>query len=416
MALRFQSHFPYNPSDDDKNRVREVVHGAIDRGEVEFAKLPYQDDEVIREIAELAGEWRKRFKTFVIVGIGGSDLGARAAHRALNHQFYNLTSEYRMFFVGDTTDPVALEEVVELLSWQETGVVMISKSGNTVEQMATFLVLRDHLQQALGELYHTHIVTITDPTSGTLREITSAEGYRSLVHPPVGGRFSVLSAVGLFPLALAGIDIWQLLTGARWCMERHTPDALHYAAVQHAAYEDGKRIHVFMPYTYALREVGFWFRQLWAESLGKAVNLEGLTVNVGPTPVAALGPTDQHSQVQLYREGPNDKTFTFVTVRETSGLTVPENLPSSEGVQYLKGRRFQDILEAELAGTEGALQEVGRPTCRIELDTLDAEHLGALFFFFELATAYAGACFAINPYDQPGVERGKELMRNALGA
>ena len=418
MALTFSAQFKHIPDQGSVDTARNSVHQSLEAHALGFAELPYQSSEVLDEITALAERVRARFNTILIIGIGGSDLGTRAVHRALNHQFYNLRQTPRLFFIGDTTDPIALQEVLDLVEWRDTAVIMVSKSGNTAEQMSTFLYVREQLKQAIGEGFAGHIIAITDPEKGAVRELVNQEGYASLPIPPtVGGRFSVFTAVGLFPLALVGIDISRLLEGARYQMENQKEDSLQYAALQHAAFMNGQPIHVLMPYVYGLREIGFWFRQLWAESLGKADALNGSVIHTGPTPIAALGPTDQHSQVQLYREGPNDKTFTFLSVaREAYDLAVPHEVPNVESLQYLKGLSFQSILRAELEGTEASLQEVGRSTCRITLDSLDAWNVGALLLFFELATAYAGCLFNVNPYDQPGVERGKEITRDRLGA
>lgn len=416
MPFSFEYHASFQADAAKLSAAQAAVEEDIAAGKLQFALLPYQDETVLVAIEHLARRFREKFRTFVVVGIGGSDLGTRAVHRALNHQFYNLVSDRRLFFVGDTTDPVALEEVIGLLDWKETGIVVVSKSGETIEVMSSFLILRQKLKQAVGDhVYAHHIAAITDPEQGTLREIVTAEGYAALPHPPVGGRFSVLSAVGLFPLALAGLPIRELLSGAATMLESGRGDALAYAGYQFAAYEHGQHIQVFMPYTYALRELGFWFRQLWAESLGKALNTEGQEVHVGPTPVAAIGPTDQHSQVQLYREGPDDKTFTFLTVAETHNLTIPEDIPEAESVQYLKGLSLNKVLHAEQQGTDQALREANKPTCTIAMDKLDAEHLGGLIMFFELATAYMGRLLNVNTYDQPGVQRGKEIAHHLLG-
>jgi len=374
-----------------------------------YAKLPYRDD--LSAINSLAGALRKEFRDVILVGIGGSDLGARAVHRALNHQFHNMLHRPRLFFLGDTTDPVAIQEVLDVVDLKQTAVIVVSKSGNTVEQMSTFVYLRQQLLDVVGENVSSHIVILTDAAVGTLRDLVKQEGYRSLDVPDdVGGRFSVLSNVGLLPLAVAGIDIAQLLAGARAMDQEDNRSnesiAFRYAALQYAHYQGGKRISVLMPYTYGLREFGFWFRQLWAESLGK-------NENTGPTPIAAVGPTDQHSQVQLYMEGPADKVFTFITVQEPAvNMELPDSFPA---LDYLKGHSFNEILLAEQRATAYALAEAGRPSLTLRLEKLDAYHLGQLLYFFELATSYAGAMFKVNAYDQPGVEIGKKYMFGLLG-
>jgi glucose-6-phosphate isomerase len=243
----------------------------------------------------------------------------------------------------------------------------------------------------------------------------------------VGGRFSVLSPVGLLPAALVGIDVDGLLSGARRAIERseadnllQNPSAL-YAALHWAADTQlGARIHVLMPYTDRLREFAEWYRQLWAESLGKRVDRNGKVVHVGPTPVAAVGATDQHSQVQLFMEGPFDKVITFITV-EDFGMDVP--IPNQPGVQeslppdlaYLPGHTLGELLRAEYQATSAALTQMGRMNCTLRFPDLSAETLGEAIMFFQLATGYAGAWYGIDPFDQPGVELGKRLTYAAMG-
>lgn len=396
-----------------------VVQEQKKNGELGFAKLPYAAEEVEkveRLASELLGEG---FESVILIGIGGTDLGARAAHRALRHQYYNVSAAARnghpqLFFAGDTTDPESLQEVMDVVDLKKTLVVMVSKSGNTIEQMATFITVRKHLIDAVGEEQaKRQIVTVTDAHEGTLRAITENEGYRSLAVPSdVGGRFSVLSCVGLFPLALTGVDIRALVKGAQDldAEDRDTKSlAARFAFDQYLAFVVRRQtISVMFPYSYCLRETGLWFRQLWAESLGK----EG----TGPTPVAAIGPTDQHSQVQLYMDGPADKIFTFVVAKETSrDITLPGAFEDLEGVRYLKGISMYRILRAEQEATAAALGEKGRPSVCIEIDKVDPYHMGQLFYFFELATAYAGALFKVNAYDQPGVELGKQILFKKLG-
>lgn len=403
------------------------VQGEKRDGKLGFAKLPYNHEETERVIS-LAGEIAAEFKSVIVIGIGGSDLGTRAIHRALNHQYYNQSESVRagrpqLYFVGDTTDPLVLQELLDVVDLSTACLVMVSKSGNTSEQMASFIVLRDHLIGVVGEdVAKRHIVTITDPSEGTLREITNQEGYRSMAMPTdVGGRFSVLSAVSLLPLAIVGVDVRGLLQGAadmdKADTEANPSSAAQFAFHQYLAFtEQNRPMSIMFPYSYGMREVGFWFRQLWAESLGKKTDLDGNVVHTGPTPIAAVGPTDQHSQVQLYMEGPQDKIVTFLTVNNhPRDIVLPEAFPDKEGVSYMKGISMQKILLAEADATAEALMHEGRPSVRVALDVLDAYHIGQLLYFFELATAYAGYLWNVNAYDQPGVELGKKLMYKALG-
>jgi glucose-6-phosphate isomerase len=257
-----------------------------------------------------------------------------------------------------------------------------------------------------------------------LREIALADGIATLDVPPeVGGRFSVLSPVGLLPAALVGIDIAGLLAGARAAVENaEEPSLLKNRAALFAGLlwaadsTQGARNHVLMPYTDRLREFAEWFRQLWAESLGKRENRRGHIVYAGPTPLAAVGATDQHSQVQLFMEGPYDKVITFVTVEDFGeDLAIPSRPSLPAELSYLPGHTLGGLLRAEYEATAAALTSAGRMNLTISLPILDAESLGELIMFFQLATGYAGVWYGINPFDQPGVELGKRLTYAAMG-
>jgi glucose-6-phosphate isomerase len=290
--------------------------------------------------------------------------------------------------------------------------------------MAQYLVVRQWLEQALGSAATRHLVFTTDPKKGLLREIAVRDGIAALEIPPhVGGRFSVLSPVGLLPAALVGIDIEGLLSGARQAVARAENDdllqnpaalwaALHWAADTSL----GARIHVLMPYTDRLREFAEWFRQLWAESLGKAVDRRGQPVHVGPTPLAAVGPTDQHSQVQLFMEGPYDKVVTFIAVdRFAEDLTIPGGDRLHPDLAYLSGRSLAELLQAEYLATAAALARMGRMNCSIHVADLSPASVGQALMFFQLATGYAGVWYGVDPFDQPGVELGKQLTYAAMG-
>jgi glucose-6-phosphate isomerase len=392
-----------------------------------FMELPY-DGEGMRVVVEMAVKYRKQFSTLIVLGIGGSDLGSRATIAALRSIYANFEEQngMRVFFLGGNTDPQEIEETLAHIDLKDTALNVISKSGDTVETMSTFIYLRDALIKEVGYTQHAkHIIATTDVKSGTLRTIVDREGYDSLVVPGnVGGRFSVLSAVGLFPIACAGVDIGELLSGARVLCDEiasFSESSLHkteiFAALHYVGLSVKKQnVNVFIPYAAHLREVGFWFRQLWAESLGKKRSNSGVSEYVGPTPVAALGATDQHSQFQLYYEGPLDKIITFVKVEDFgSDITVPDAYEDIDGIAYMKGRKFSDIINSELEGSSLALAERGRPNGTLVLPEISAFYVGQLFQFLEMATAYAGGLMGINTYDQPGVELGKHnayaLMR-----
>jgi len=397
-------------------------------GEYGFYGLGHQDA-TVRNIARFAEGVGQAYDHILVLGIGGSALGPRALLSALRRPAWNeLDDEGREFFprltVLDNVDPTSVAAALRRIDPRRVLVNVISKSGGTAETMAQYLVVRAWLEQALGAAVTRHLVFTTDPTRGALREMAAKEGIATLEIPPeVGGRFSVLSPVGLLPAALVGIDIEQLLAGARRALQRAEPDELLrnpaalFAALHWIADTSlGARIHVMMPYTDRLRDLAEWHRQLWAESLGKAVDRSGNRVNLGPTPVAAVGPTDQHSQVQLFMEGPYDKLITFVTV-ERLGEDVPipgrDQLPAD--LAYLAGHTLGGLLDAEYEATAAALARMGRMSLTLRLPDLGPATLGETIMLLQLATGYAGVWYGVDPFDQPGVELGKRLTFAAMG-
>lgn len=397
-------------------------------GELGFFELPYAG-EVVDEIETFANGGGQAFENVVVLGIGGSALGTIALRTALLNPFWNeLTGEQRDFYprlyVIDNPDPATFSAFLERIDLRKTLFNVISKSGGTAETMSQMLIVRARLEAELGDGYRGHLLFTTDPQKGVLRRLSAEEGIAALPVPPnVGGRFSVLSAVGLLPAALVGIDIRELLAGAADMIERcSSPDleqnpAGTFAALQYLA--DTKAaapIHVMMPYSDGLRDVADWFRQLWAESLGKQHNRQGEDVFLGPTPVKALGATDQHSQVQLYMEGPFDKTITFLTEgRRHTDLEIPRVYPEIDELEYLGGHTLGKLLQVEKEATEEALTQRGRMNMTIELEEVSARSLGELFMFLQIATVYAGALYGVDPLDQPGVELGKQLTYGRLG-
>ncbi len=402
---------------------------AVEKAPLGFRKLPH-DAKLADEVAVLAGEIQARCESFVVVGIGGSALGNIALHSALNHPEYNqLARPPRRgprLFVPDNVDPDRIAALLEVVDLDSTVFNVITKSGNTAETVSEFLVFRDALIRKLGTERHIeHIVITTDPERGELREIAKRFGYALLPIPSdVGGRFSVLSAVGLLSAAVTGIDIHKLLKGAAemdalcrkskklWENPALTGATLHYLMDK----AKGKNIQVMMPYAHALRDVADWFRQLWAESLGKRVDRTGKTVQTGQTPEKALGVTDQHSVLQLYLEGPFDKVVTFLTVEQfRATVPIPPAFPDFDAVKYLGGRTLNELIAAEQRATELALTQRGRPSCAIRLPRVDEETVGALLYLLEMQTAYAGELYNINAFDQPGVELGKNFTYGLMG-
>lgn len=397
-------------------------------GELGFYALP-DEQETVRTIEAFAEGVGQTFSNVVILGIGGSALGTIALRTALLHPMWNeLSDEERDFFprlyVLDNIDPATIGPLLDRIDVRRTLFNVVSKSGGTAETMSQYLIVRGKLQEALGDGYVRHLLFTTDPAKGVLREIANAEGIATLPIPPtVGGRFSVLSAVGLLPAAMVGIDVSALLAGAAEMRDRCETDDLArnpagaFAALQYLAdTEKGANVHVMMPYSDLLRDVADWFRQLWAESLGKQRNRDGGEVFTGPTPVKALGATDQHSQVQEYVEGPFDKTITFLSARERGvDVEIPRLHADLAELGYLGGRTLGELLDTERLATEAALAKRGRMNMSIELPRVDAHALGGLFMLLQIATVYAGHFYGIDPMDQPGVELGKQLTYGIMG-
>jgi len=398
-------------------------------GEIDFSMLLTSVKTELVEIIEYANAVAPKFENFVVLGIGGSALGPLAVHQALNHYYYNdLSPEKRghrpRFYVLDNIDPVRFNELLQMLDPLKTLFNVISKSGNTSETMAQFLIVRDTLRRVCGEHYAEHIVVTTDKEKGNLLPIALKEGFRRFVIPAgIGGRFSELTPVGLLAAAICGIDVEKLMDGAlgmdQWIRETQgvfsNPAQLR-AALAHLSWQKGKNISVFMPYADGLKTMADWYAQLWAESLGKRHDRHGRVVNVGQTPVKALGVTDQHSQVQLYAEGPDDKVITFVSVekfKETVEIPIDIDLP--EDIQFLGGRTLEELLAAEQKATEYALTLAGRQHQKIILPILDAYTVGQLLLLLEWETAYMGELLNINAFDQPGVEEGKNGTYALMG-
>ena len=395
------------------------------RSELGWPDLPYQDTS---EIIALAQEVRSRADTLVVLGIGGSALGPIATHSALQHPFYNqLPSELRRgpcLYVPDNADPELNAGLLDILDLEQTVFNVITKSGTTAETMSAFLYYREALARRVGVagLKH-HLVLTTDPRKGTLRQIVEQDGYPSLPIPSnVGGRFSQLTAVGLFPAAVTGIDINDMLAGAAYADKRtqerdprKNPAAMN-ALIQYLLDKKGKNMVVMMPYAHRLRDTADWFRQLWAESLGKRVDRKGNVVHVGPTPIKALGVTDQHSQVQLYAEGPFNKVFNFLFVDQFQ-LDAPLVNPYKEidSIAYLGDKTFEQLIKAEAEATELALSEAGRPNVAHYFPAVNAYTLGQFYYLLEMQTAIAGELYNINAFDQPGVEAGKVATYALMG-
>ncbi|HXQ21054.1 MAG TPA: hypothetical protein VN812_05225 [Candidatus Acidoferrales bacterium] len=385
-------------------------------GALPFYDLPYQKD-ALAQTKALAAAVREESDTLVVLGIGGSALGTKTVIDALETT--------RRVVVADNVDPWSFGALLDSLDLTRTTFNVISKSGETAETMAQFLIVRDLLLRQLGAVdYVKRVVITTDAEHGALRQVVHDEGFRDLAVPAgIGGRFSVLTAVGLFPSAFAGARVDDLLAGAAW-MDQRCQDAelwkhpahllgtlLHCADVRHR-----RNIVVLMPYSDRLRSFAAWFAQLWAESLGKAHNLEGAAVHVGQTPVTAVGATDQHSQLQLYAEGPADKVIIMLRLEDhRRELPIPAAYADLDSIGYLGGAGVGRLLNLEQRATELALVKQQRAVMTLIIPQLNAFTLGQLFYLFEVAVVLAGGLYGINPLDQPGVEESKRLIYGQMG-
>ncbi|MBP6630209.1 MAG: hypothetical protein KBG28_20705 [Kofleriaceae bacterium] len=399
-------------------------------GEVGFLDLP-DDHASARACMDYGRQLDPEIDTMVVLGIGGSSLGPRALYSALAPPLDPLRPRSpglpRRLLFADNVDPVTFAGLLEVVDPRRTVWNVVTKSGGTAETCAQLLIVVEWLERVVGpDRARQLLVCTTDPERGALRALARARGLAAFAVPPsVGGRFSVLTPVGLLPAAVAGLDVVGLLEGARRMRDRVlSPDlasnpALLLATLLHAHHVDrGRPMVVVMPYVDGLYDCADWFRQLWAESLGKAQARDGRAVHVGPTPIAARGATDQHSQLQLYAEGPDDKAYLMLSVDQRGReVTMPAGAlaASAPDFAYLAGKGLGQLLDAELAGTTQSLLGRGRPVGTIRLARADAPAVGALLMMFEAATALAGALYGVDPFDQPGVEEAKRLTFAALG-
>lgn len=401
-------------------RFRELIATGV----VGFADVA-TDEKLLEQSLSFAKSAKGKHDDLVVLGIGGSALGTIALRTALLKVGWNALDKaerggHPRLHVLDNVDPVSIAALLDRLDLAQALWIVISKSGGTAETMAQFLIVHARYTAA-GLAPANHFVFVTDPKHGALRPLAQSLGVRALDIPTnVGGRFSVMTPVGMLPAALAGIDVRALLAGAadmaRRCEGsdlRRNPAGV-YAVLQWLSdTAHGRSINVFMPYSDQLRDLAGWFVQLWAESLGK-VRRDGAFV--GQTPLAALGATDQHSQVQLFMEGPQDKAVTFVGVKERDvDLEISGEFPDVTGVGYLEGHSLAELIDVEMRATAGALAKRGRPNLTITLDRVDAWHLGGVMMLLELATGYAGQLYGVDAFNQPGVELGKQFAYAMLG-
>lgn len=382
-----------------------------------FMELPGKRFQ-FKEIKEFAGRYKKgKIKNLVILGIGGSSLGTETIFDALLHPFHNYGEDMRKglprYFILDNIDPHTINRIVDVVRKEidHTLLVAISKSGETPETISQFMIFKKLMEK--GKNFKERIIIITDQKKGILKQISDKEGYRVLNVPEgVGGRFSVLTPVGLFPSAVMGIAIDDIARGAL-DMSNHIRKskytnnmAIALASILYLMDKSGRNIHVIMPYCERLSGFADWFRQLEAESLGKN--------SFGPTPTKSMGVTDQHSQLQLYVDGPKDKCIMLMySAREKRPIT--KTFPYIAELDYLAKKDLNELFHAEFLGTSLSLNEANTPNFTVLLNNINAYSLGALFFLYEMAIAYLGHLYGIDPFDQPGVELGKIYTRAIMG-
>lgn len=370
----------------EAERAHQVLLKERQAGAVGIWDLPF-DEKTLVKTRNVATEVRGRFQTLLVLGIGGSSVGLRALSRAL----WPADNHLRLM-IQESPDPASVEKIARALDWKKTCINVISKTGNTIETLTLFEHFLDILKQNVGKNWQEQVVVTTEEGDGKLCRFAREENLIHFSVPKnIGGRYSVLSSVGLFPLACIGVDTQRLLKGGRMAVENcSVPDldknmayrngVVHYLLDKN----HGKTISAMMIYSDLLRDLGLWYAQLWAECLGK----EGK----GQTPLACQGPQDQHSLAQLFLDGPKDKVVTFIKI-------APK-----------KGDRFSDLMEREQRATAQALGESGCPSVTITLPEINEETLGELLMTYQIQTAFTGRLMRINPYDQPAVDRIKRLI------
>lgn len=410
---------PVTRHEDLFKTAHQAIKAFKSTGHLPFSKLP--SDEILRDNVLLEARRYKDVKNIVVFGIGGSALGTSSIYHAIKGPLAHLKQDGDpKLFVIDNIDSDWMHDLFGVIDPEETVFVIISKSGNTSETLAQYLALKHRFPN----LESKHIFLITDANQGYLKDLRDQEDHRGLAIPHgVGGRFSVFTAVGLFPLAIAGIDITELLAGAAHMEEAcqsdvlmQNPAGLLAVTLHEWLSEKGLNQVVMMPYSERLRYFSDWFAQLWGESLGKKDNVKGEEIFTGSTPIKSVGVTDQHSQLQLYLHGPKDKVFLFVDVDEPEHeVTLGEAALKDERVDFLTGQTLHELLANEKRATEQCLLEQNRPNASLSITEVNAYQLGQLYQLFMNVIPYMGAFLEINAFDQPAVERIKKFTFGLMG-
>ncbi len=395
INLDYHNLFKINPShglsEDELNSYKDRIAEFLEKIEKRDQGF-YKILDNLEEIKSFAKKVKDHYEDIVLCGIGGSALGATCLKEALPNN--------GKLIVLDNIDPQLIHEIDQKLNYEKTLFIIISKSGTTIETTSQYKYFRQKIEEKNLEV-NKHFVFITDPEKGILKETANNENIPCFPIPEnVGGRFSVLTAVGLLPAALIGIDVDKLIEGAQKMKDKflseNFEENLPYqiALTQYLINQKGKNIHVMMPYSHKLFKLADWYRQLLAESIGK-------NIDTGITPVNALGVTDQHSQSQLYNDGPNDKLITFI---EIADFKVEEKIPGSI--------TFNQLINIEKKATEESLTKKDRPNQTITVNSICEESIGGLFLLFEGQIAFLGEFYNINAFDQPGVELSKQITKD----
>ena len=423
-ALPFVSQYEIDNMAEYIKSAHNMLHNKTGAGNdfLGWVDLPvdYDKDEFAR-IKAVAEKIRKDSDVLIVIGIGGSYLGARAAIEMLSHSFHNSLSDDKrqgpqIFFAGNHISSTYLAELLEVIEGKDISVNVISKSGTTTEPAIAFRIFKEILEDKYGkEEAAKRIYATTDKARGALKTLADAEGYETFVVPDdVGGRFSVLTAVGLLPIAAAGIDIEAMMKGAQDAREKYmTPDVANnecyqYAAIRNALYRKGKIVEMMINFEPALHYFAEWWKQLYGESEGKDKK--------GIFPAAADFSSDLHSMGQYIQDGQRILFETAILVENPrKNVTIKETEDNLDGLNFLAGKTLDYVNSKAAQGTALAHMDGGVPNLAIRVPCLDAYNFGYMVYFFEKACGISGYLLGVNPFDQPGVEAYKKNMFALLG-
>ena len=429
MAIKFKENYaaPFLAEDDIKGIAPQVsvAHDILDKKSglgndfLGWVDLPVcYDKEEFGRIKKAAEKIISDTDVFIVIGIGGSYLGARAAIEFLKSPLYNNLKKDtpEIYFAGNSISGSALNDILNLCEGKRVSVNVISKSGTTTEPAIAFRVFREYLEKRSGhEEAVKRIYCTTDKARGTLKQLADEEGYESFVVPDdVGGRFSVLTAVGLLPIAVAGADIDALMLGAEKAREDYATDDVYkndcyrYAAIRNIFYRKGKAIELLVSYEPRFAMMAEWFKQLYGESEGKD--------GKGLFPASVTFSTDLHSMGQYIQDGRRHLFETVVTIKDCgSDIVLKKEENDGDGLNFLAGKTMSFVNQKAFEGTVLAHTDGGVPNLVIEVEKADEENLGRLIYFFEKACAISGYMLGVNPFNQPGVEDYKKNMFAMLG-